>query len=448
MKPELAIITTEFLKDFINESMKKINWDGKYSIYSYNSFKDIPEIYNSIPDRVQGIITSGSFPEQVIKLSFPESNKIIRPFNNDNNGLYKLFLQILYHNKNIELNRIYADLLDIGNINIYEYVLGKKESDISVLISKEIEKNSLKQLLDAEEKYTLKHLEMWKNGQIDISITRFSSIMYKLQDAGLPVYFAYPSLPYLENICISAAHEITINTMRENLPSAILINPAIENGANNSDGRKNNLLKSLKRLRNVIQTNYLIQEKYGGYEIITDRKTVHMLTDGFSVCKIQDFLKPRLDFNVYIGYGISSNLHQARINAVAANREASLSPNSSSCLIDEENKFIFSLNDSESFVISRNVPDEFKKLSEISGLSVITLQKILSVVKTMENNRITSEEMSTKLAITQRSANRFLSSLKSCGLAKVVEQRQSATKGRPSLVYEVSIDYFNSEILE
>lgn len=440
MKPELAIIATDFLEDFVNESMKKINWDGKYTIYSYNSFKDIPEIYNSIPDRVKGIITSGSFPEQVVKRSFPESNKIIRPFNNDNNGLYKLFLQILYHNKNIELSRIYADLLDIGNINIYEYILGKKESDISVLISNEIEKNSLEQLLKAEEKYTLKHLEMWKNGQIDISITRFSSIMHKLQDAGLPVYFAYPSLPYLENVCTSTAQEITIKTMRENLPSAILINPAVENGANNLDDKKNELLKSLKRLSNIIQTNYLVQEKYGGYEIITDRKTVHMLTDGFSVCKIQDFLKSRLDFNVYIGYGISSTLHQARINAVAANREASLSLSSSSCLIDEENKLIFSLKGSESFVISRNIPDEFKRLSEISGLSVITLQKIFSVVKTMENYRITSEEMSTKLAITQRSANRFLSSLKNCGLAKIVEQKQSATKGRPTLVYEILLD--------
>lgn len=440
MKPELAIIATAFLEDFVNESMKKINWDGKYKIYSYNSFKDIPEIYKSIPNRVQGIITSGSFPEQVIKHSFSENNRIIRPFNNDNVGLYKLFLQILYHYKNIELNRIYVDLLDIANINIYEYILGKKESDISVLTANAIEKNSLEELLKAEEKYTQKHLKMWENGQIDISITRFSSIVHKLQDAGLPVYFAYPSLQYLENICTSIAQEITIKNMRENLPSAILVTPAAEDRSSNFDYQKNELLKSLKRLSNVIQTNYLLQERYNGYEIITDRKTIHKLTDGFSVCKIQNFLESRLDFNIYIGYGISSTLHQARINAVAANREASLSTSSSSCLINEENNLIFSLHASESFIISRNTSDEFKKLSEISGLSVITLQKIFSVAKTMEKHIITSEELSTKLAVTQRSANRFLLSLKNSGLAKVIEQKQSATKGRPTLIYEILVD--------
>lgn len=444
MKPELAIITTDFLKDFVNDSMREINWDGKYTIYSYNTFRDIPEIYNTIPERVQGIVTSGSFPAQVINRSFPENEKIIRPFNNDDAGFYKLFLQILYHNRNIEINRIYADILDIGNINIYEYLLGKRKSDISILIANEIDKMTLEQLLQSEEAFARKHLELWKNGQIDASITRFSSIMHKLQDSGLPIYFPYPSLSYMESVCLSTAQEVTIKDLRENQPSAILVNPAIEKDAKDIEKKQKALLRSINRFSTVMQINYLVQQEYMGCEILTNRKTVETITDGFTACKLQAFLKSRLDFDIHIGYGIGATLYQARINAVDAHREASLSFSSSSCLINEKDELIFSLKGLQPFVISRNISEPVKRLSKLSGLSALTIQKVLSVAKTMEGNEITSEEMGHKLAITQRSANRFLSALKNCGFAEVVEQKQSNTKGRPILVYKILIDKLDS----
>lgn len=447
MKPEIAIIATDFLKDFLNNAMKEMLWDGKYTIYSYETFKDIPEIYNSIPERVQVIITSGSFPAQVIKQSFPENNRIVRPVNNDDAGLYKLFLQLLYHNKNFEMNRIYADLLDIGNINIYEYLLGKQKSDIASLIEDKIdsklEKMPLEVLLKSEEEYTNKHLEKWRNGKIDISITRFSSIVHKLQEAGLPVYFAYPSLSYIENVCLSAVQEATIKNLRENQPAAIVVNPAINKKAGDSDKKQKDLLRVINRFSNLMQADYLVHEKYFGYEIITNRKTVELITEGFTMCKLQDFLKGRIDFDVHIGYGIGASLYQARINAVDANREAAVSLSSSSCLINERDELISSLKSFQPFVISRTATESVKRLSKLSGLSTLTIQKIFSVGKAMENNMITSEEMAHRLAVTKRSANRFLSALKNCGLAEVAEQKQTTTKGRPELVYKILVDKMN-----
>ncbi len=342
------------------------------------------------------------------------------------------------------MNRIYADLLDIGKINIYEYLLGKRKSDISIFIANEIEKMSLDQLLNAEEEYARKHLELWKNGEIDVSITRFSSIMHQLQDSNLPIYFAYPSLSYVEYVCLATAQEVTIKNLRENQPSAILVNPAIEKDAEDMEKRQKALLRAVNRFSNVMQIDYLVQKEYLGCEILTNRKTVETITDGFSICKLQAFLKSKLDFDVHIGYGIGATLYQARINAVDANREASLSLSSSSCLINEKDELIFSLKGLQPFVISRNISEPVKKLSKISGLSTLTIQKVFSVAKTMEGHKITSEEMSHKLAITQRSANRFLSSLKNCGLAEVVEQRQSTTKGRPILVYKIFVDKLDS----
>lgn len=437
MKPELAIITTEFLKDFVNNSMKEILWNGKYTIYPYMTFKDIPQIYNSIPDKVQGVITSGSFPSQVINHSFPKSDKIVNPFNNDDAGLYKLFLQILYHNKNISINRIYADLLEIGKVDIYEYLLGKQKSDISIFIANEVKKMSLEQLFQAEEEYCKKHIKMWEKNKIDISITRFSSIVNKLQDIGIPVYFAYPSISYLENICFTTAQEVVIKNLKENQISAILITAKIDK---NIHEKKKLLLKYINKFNNIMQNELLIQEKDLGYEIITNRKSIEKITDNFSTCQLQEFLKSKLDFNVYIGYGIGSTLYQARINAIDANREASLSLKTASCLINEKDELMSLLKESNTFIVPRIVTDAVKKISSVSGLSTFTIQKVFSAAKTMEDYMITSEELSIKLSITKRSANRFLSSLKKADMAEIVGQKQSTTKGRPELIYKIFVE--------
>ena len=70
--------------------------------------------------------------------------------------------------------------------------------DISELSEEEF---SLERMLHLEEEQYEKHLELWREGKTDLSILRFSSIVLRLREAGVNVYFPYPGRPYIREVC-------------------------------------------------------------------------------------------------------------------------------------------------------------------------------------------------------------------------------------------------------
>ncbi|MED9948077.1 MAG: winged helix-turn-helix transcriptional regulator, partial [Peptacetobacter hiranonis] len=70
-------------------------------------------------------------------------------------------------------------------------------------------------------------------------------------------------------------------------------------------------------------------------------------------------------------------------------------------------------------------------------LSSLTIQKLVSIVKMKDSNKITSVDLAERLGVTVRNANRILGNLEKGGVAEVVYTESVATKGRPVKVYEL-----------
>ena len=453
MHPKIAIITTEYLRHFVDKAFAHLFAASNYTVYTYSTFDELPAIYSSLPSDVKGVITSGYFPAQVIARTCPIGQHIIKSFNNDDAGLYQLFLQLLQNNRQLDFDRVYVDVLDIAGIPLKEYLFAAHmpaitplQDDALVQIPLEqimkaetaIGAMSLEELMHAEVMYTQKHLLLWKQGKIDVSITRFSSIMNRLQNEGLNAYFAFPSIAYLQSVYLATVQDIRIKDLQENQPAAIIVTP--QNGVSKADTatRINQLHDALQRFNTVLQLDYLLQKTTVGFEIVTHRKEVEVITDGLSSCKLQEFMRKRLDFIVYVGYGLGDNLYQARINAVDANREASVTVASPSKLINDKDELItLCLQNNTPLVVSRKISTQVQNLAAVSGLSALTIQKVFSAARSMPHHQITSREMAHKLSISQRSANRFLHALKNAGRAMVVGQKQGITKGRPELLYQI-----------
>jgi len=436
MQVKLAIITTEFLKDFLYNSLREIRLDIDYELYFYGSFADLPEIYGSLPDRIQGVITSGGFPAQIIKRSFPETNRTIRAFNTDDAGIYKLFLQLMKDRK-LDLSRVYADLLEVIGLDVADYLFKPQKTTYLEMLDAQIGGMPLKQLVEMEQYCLNKHLALWEERKIDVSITRFSSIADRLKDAGIPCYFAYPSLEYLKNICENAVQDIKIHQLQQNLLAVIDITVMIQ---------ENSMQKKLEELRNkLIQFNhenlldFILQQIPYGFEIYTSRKTVELLTDYYKACQLDDFLRQNLAFDVCIGYGMGNSMYHARINAIDANRESKNQIDSVSCLINEKDQLITPLCGPGRMVIPRDLSPSIQSAARRSGLSTLTIQKIFTAVDRLEGHLITSKELARRLSITQRSANRFLSAMVKADLAKVVTEKSGTTKGRPERVYQINV---------
>ena len=443
MKNKVAIIATKFLEPYINEVLKTLPQPEEFKVYLYTSFDDLAPIYESLSGFIKGIVTSGSFPCRVLDMTFPKSTCIIKPFNNDNVCIYKLFLDLLNNNRNLELKRVYVDVLDIAGIkpeDYEKYMSGSYETSLSDIQHERISKMSLDELLSSEEHFANKHIEMWKNKKIDVSVTRFSSIMERLKQAGLNVRFAYPDVFYIKSILLSVLQEVTINELDETLTCSIFVTVKPDKDENIAGKMLKRLRHSLNSFSVFMNLNYHIQKKQYGFEIFTNKESARSITENFTTCKLNGFLTENLNFETYIGYGIGFSLYHARINAVDANSESSGLSYSASCMINERDQLISPLHPEKKLVVFRNHSEVVKQLSKSSGLSCLTIQKIIAAKDTLSTGCITSETLSNKLSITKRSANRFLNSLKKSGFAHVVEEVQNTSKGRPTYVYKMNLN--------
>lgn len=421
--------------------MGLLNLGLNYTIYTYNTFHDLPDLFNSIPEKVNVVIASGYCPARVLQLSFPDSRRIIKHFNNDDAGIYKLFLRLLKRNRSLDLSRTYADIVEAAGLDLHEYLYGERAIRYGEALENYLADKTLDSLMGMEKYFADKHLDLWRTGKIDLSVTRFSSLVIPLTEAGLQVEFVYPGLNHLRLVFLDALQAVRLNEMRDDQMAAARLTARIPTEPGHiSQNQQEKLRQAIKRLGTVGQFDYVLQAVPQGFELLTNRQTLVRITENFQTCRFQEFFQTRLGFDVHIGYGLGDTLYQVRINAVDANREAARFPFGATCLIDDRDQLIGPLKRETKLVISRKIPQQVKLASKKSGLSCLTVQKVLAAVEPNADRLITARELSYKLSITVRSANRFLSALTEAELAQVVEMRRAGTLGRPESVYQITIN--------
>lgn len=440
MPAKIAVIATDFLKDFLDSSFEKLQMKDQYQLYVYHRFRDIPELYRSIPEDVHGVLTSGIYPAQVIWLNFPFSSRVITPFNTDDAAIYRLFLKLLYEDRSLDFSRIYADVIEDFQINLQAYLLREISISLSAASNQTVGTMSLEQLYRKEEEQLQKHLSLWKSGKVDICVTRFSSIISELRQQGVRVYFPFPSLDYLRTTCQHLFQEMELRDLQKNQSAAI--NISILSAHENSDDllferQCLQLHNAVSRLLGGSPLDYMLRRSRFGLEVLTNRQTISSLTSGGTTCRMKHSLAQQLDFVVCIGYGFGQDLYHARMNAQNANRESELQSSHDSFLMDEQERLIGPLGNHPPLIVP-SMPSELSGYAaKNTALSPLTVQKVLTAFQDAVNGQLTSQELADRLSVTQRSANRYLSSLEKSQIVEIAGERRATSKGRPERVYKL-----------
>ena len=123
MKRKIAVIATEYIKEFLQSMLADRDFD--YCIFTYKTFSDIQHIHKNVTEEFDGILTSGSFPAHMIHLYYKEEKRPICFFNTDEAALYRLFLQLLNENRNLDFTRVYADIVEIFGVGLKDFVEGR-----------------------------------------------------------------------------------------------------------------------------------------------------------------------------------------------------------------------------------------------------------------------------------------------------------------------------------
>lgn len=434
MKHKIAIITTPFLEDFIRESLAALCLDFEYKIFPYRSFEEIREIYDSIGDDYDGFLTSGSFPAHMLQLCCRSESRPIHFFNTDEAAFYRLFLQLLDEDRDIDFNRVYADHMELYNIRVIDFIKGKAAFPDIATLSKE--DYSIERMRGIEREYYEKPLKLWKEGKIDIAVSRFSSIVPALKEAGVRVYFPYPSLRYLKEICLQLLKEISLRKLEDQQPGIVILKIA---EPNSQDKLSQTLEYAYLRLESLLLDhigasilNYSVQRRQYGLEIVASKKDITAWTDGFRSDLLREFLRgQRSSLQLAVGYGLGNSIAQARVNAMDACHEAELKRNTS-YLINEKGQMIGPLEASGELLMtidSGSLPEVSSKLSPLS------VKKIFAAMQASGSGCITARELALRLGITKRSANRYLAVLEEEGSVAVSHKTRATSKGRPESVY-------------
>ncbi len=440
LKTKLACITTEFLKTFFVQVFSSLQLDCDISFYIYHSLDDIVSIYPNLPSDVEGIVTSGIFPTQVLKKQIPSLDIPIASINSDEAGIYRLFFSLLEQNRGLSISRIYADPLAIFHIDTMEYLLEDQTLSYSSRIDPLVDAMTLDDLLAIEKTQLKKHIELWNTGKTDISITRFSGIVPQLKELGIPVYFPYPSIQYVNSVCITLLHEIELYNLKKHQPA--VINICVKSTELNTTFTDSSLERQCILLQEALLDfsnsqvmNFIFKRIYNGFEILTELDKVQLLTNECTCCNLNSYLKERLNFSVCIGYGIGTDMTQARIHAMDANRESCLSSVPFSYLIHSSGDLFGPLDVSKNHTNTLLAKNDLGIPSSKAHLSPITIRKVTTAMQSMPNKQITARELAVKLALTPRSANRFLTELERANIVEITEKKRNTSKGRPERVY-------------
>ena len=281
VKNKIAVITTEYMANYVQEAFEKMQLDCRYEIFVYKTFRDIPELYRKIPDDVMGVLASGSFPARVIQLSYPNTSRVIMPFNTDDAAICQLFFRLLEENRFLEFERIYADVVEMFGIDLKTYLMHDFSTPLSITTNQIVYEKGLEELFQIEEQEYQKHLKLWKSGTIDICVTRFSSIVERLLEQGVPVYFPFPSIGYMREICLQMFKEIEYRKMKDNSSAIISVKIAEEDKEAKGASLEYQLLAlqaALMEYMSADSQDYFIGRNEFAIEILTTRRYIEKLT--------------------------------------------------------------------------------------------------------------------------------------------------------------------------
>lgn len=435
MEYKIALLLKEHYRKHAGEWQKELPPDIKAEFIPYGTFEELEDAFYSLRDKVDGIYVSGIMPYHALRLLMKDEVEpplVYSPIDMENT--YRVLLQKMVSSRRQSLSRVGMDFLR-GNSDLEDLIMTGKFADAVHSYEERWEQRNTVAEIDEEEKAINRYyLEQCKENKFDMVVTYFYSVVETLKDFDVECFYVYPSAQAFARLIDGLKNSISLHNMRNKIPAVI----SIDTGGD--EEQSNEIMKAMEVFNRNHLNRLMLKESYMDLEYITDYEFVRTITDDFMSCPIGEWLKQQTGFTGSVGYGIGSNVYQARLNAIDAFHYGRniKSQSGSSVLIDEKDRLTVLRKEGTESVISASE----SYVSEIANkvkLSSETILKIMGIMQASGSEEITSQELMDALKISLRTANKFLSNLEKYGYAEVTGLKRSGNKGRPINVYRIKI---------
>jgi len=436
---KIALLTYPYLLSWFEEAVSGFRSQCDIDLVPFTQQHQLLDMIPSLSTVYDGLCVFSASVEGFLQQSRAIIPKPVVYLDRFSVDFFKTFFVLLNNNRDIDFSRI---LLDTSLIR--QDTLRSLEHVVKNIASFEENRLNYMQELDMDDFFNLESrieqnaLDYWRRGKYDLLVCRIASVAEALDRENIPHIFIYPEKNRIGEAIDRLMNRIRLDKQREGLPASIMIVTA-----GNSRREYHEISYESIRIQKALlefsknhASNFTVQFISQGYEILTSHVTAQRITDDFSCCQLGYYLFSTLGISFHIGYGIGLDIAGARQNALIAVRAAIDS--GLSCLVSEDGRAV-PLQARPAALSAHGQGSGTSFLTNRTGLSPITLQRIRSALQFLGTQEVTNHELAEALQVTVANANRFLNSLLKSGHAEISDIKKSSTKGRPSRIYRIHL---------
>lgn len=414
-----------YLKDKIGGSFPDIY----FTYLPIQSPKDLVAHFMDLRDSMDGFITGGQILTAYIRNACPDY-PYVETLDLDALGICQVLLKMAREHPGIQFSRVFFDFVyDDSAHALLSELLGDTGFCHFPLASEGDEPYIISSLQDIPPTLEKIYHELYTQDKIDYVVTRYTFAEKILQSNHIPYYHAFPSREHIRQAVEHLVSRVQLSQREETCPAVVKISlssPVTDDSQRLKDTKLFELLLLFAR---DCGGDFIVQNSPQGYEAFTTFRTVLRITGGLSHCGLLQYLTENHMEDVQIGYGVGSDMQEARFGASASQTEAIRHGKGYSGYQVFGSKGLLSAN---SGVNRRDGSSYYLDISQKTGISLRTISRLATIES---GQPVTSQSVADRLGVTVRSANRILKQLTEEGLAEVRTAPSQNRRGRPEYLY-------------
>lgn len=427
----IGVFTAKYSMKNILRTTELFDESLSFSFFPYTSAEQLFSLYSKHAQEFDGLLFSGILPYQLILAQIGEPTKPYKYFDVTDRDYYKALLRAVCVNPGLDIRRIWVEYSTpaISWDEVFDDIEIRPIIDPMRINIQSYDEDAYMPVLE-------NYRQLWQSREVDLFITRLTSQEPFFVENGIPYELLLPSKTSMVETTKALVDEIMGSRVRDCLSAVGVLSP---NGPLTPD-EAHRLPKILREFNNQQGMSLILRRDDECYDIITSSSVLHDLTDGFSGCRLSDFLSAHSDIDFSLGWGMGTDVLHAQQNARRALKESVRSAEHHSYLITETDVMIGPLVRGKSAELSAAPSAEAAAYAKELSISPAVMQKLVMLYRRQGSLRVSRHELASYLNVTTRTVTRILKKLTDAGAAQIVAAEQPNGPGRPTAIYKIELD--------
>ncbi|RXT02778.1 transcriptional regulator [Ammoniphilus sp. CFH 90114] len=436
MEIKVAIIAPDdFMIEIINVS--KAYPSLKLLSFGYKEVGETSDLVEQCINQVDVLLFAGPIPYQ-IACEKVKTQKPMIYLPHTGASLYRVFFQLLRQH----FNRYQGDRLKFSIDILTKEEVEERLEELDIIVDQMYVKE-YNIGLETDEIMQF-HYDLWMDQKVDAVLTSVASVYKNLVELGVPCYRIFPTKSMIHDGLQRAQLEGENVHLSDTQLAIGIIN--VDNFSKKRSSSEYEIQRKKLELEQILldykeETQALMNwSDRDEITFVTTRGVMERTTNHFSCSPLLDQIISQLNLTVSIGIGLGRTANEAESKAREALAKAKSSGGGNCYIVMQDGYVDGPVGEEYRLVYSVRTDDpERIKIARQAGLSVATINKMISYCENHGSSKVTAVELANGFQITIRSARRILSKLEQSDLAVVVGEEQPVSKGRPRQLYDLKL---------